>query len=50
MDVDVESNNDKKNDVKLEVDVHEKSDLDVSKEEKKVNPSGSSNVKTNSKS
>jgi hypothetical protein len=47
MDVDVESNNDKKNDVKLEVDVHEKSDLDVSKEEKKVNPSGSSNVKTN---
>ena len=47
MDVDIESNNDKKNDVKLEVDVHEKSDLDVSKEEKKVTPSGSSNVKTN---
>jgi hypothetical protein len=46
MDVDIESNNDKKNDVKLEVDVHEKSDLDVSKEEKKVTPSGSSNVKT----
>lgn len=47
MDVDIESNNDKNNDVKLEVDIHEKSDLDVSKEEKKEAPSGSSNVKTN---